>query len=187
MKKLSKGFTLIRTKLHLNLVDVKGFTLIELLIVIAVIGVLAAAVWTALDPNDKINAANDAKIQSDVGSLGQAEEAYATTKSGFYTDDVAAQTALVSNGDLKQALVPPAGYGSYAFKAPDPACAADAGAGCTKVVVCAPARSKKYNTVANTGVWIYSSSSGKACNIAVAAEPDATARCAGATADSVCP
>lgn len=46
MRRDGNGFTLIRTRLRRNLVNVYGFTLIELLIVIAIIGVLATFLIT---------------------------------------------------------------------------------------------------------------------------------------------
>ena len=54
----------------------KGFTLIELLLVIAVLGVLAAAVLTAINPIAKINAAKDATMKSDISQLANAISAY---------------------------------------------------------------------------------------------------------------
>lgn len=149
MKKLSKSAILS-----------KGFTLIELLIVIAVIGVLAAAVWIALDPQDKIRAANDSKVQADLGSIAQAEEAYATTKNGFYSGD---QAALVTNGDLKMQLTAPSGYMGYTDVGSPAACTS--GTTCTSVIVCGELKSKKYVNAA-TPRWTYCSSSGKAGAVA---------------------
>ena len=54
----------------------KGFTLIELLIVVAILGVMAAAVLIAIDPAAKIKAAKDATARSDMGQLGNALQAY---------------------------------------------------------------------------------------------------------------
>jgi len=93
----------------------KGFTLIELLIVIAIIGILAAVVLIGIDPVDKINAANDSKVQRDINALGNAMEAYAATHDGIYPDvsggDI--QDQLVTTGDLKVKLTAPNGYAAY--------------------------------------------------------------------------
>lgn len=56
----------------------KAFTLIELLIVIAVLGVLAAAVVAAINPVQKINKAKDSTVKSDMGQLVNALQAYFT-------------------------------------------------------------------------------------------------------------
>ena len=47
----------------------KGFTLIELLIVIAIIAVLAAAVFVALDPLTRFSDARDATRASDITQI----------------------------------------------------------------------------------------------------------------------
>lgn len=139
-----------------------GFTLIELLVVIAVIGVLAAGVIAAIDPLDKINAANDSRAQSDVGVEASSTEAYATSHSGYYPSSVA---DLVSSGDLKSALIAPNGY-TYTYTSSPANCTA--GTTCTSVVITAPLKSKKFT---NTPFQRYESSTGKTCQVAT----DATA------------
>jgi prepilin-type N-terminal cleavage/methylation domain-containing protein len=47
----------------------KGFTLIELLIVIAIIGILAAAILVAVDPVRRIQASRDARRSSETNAL----------------------------------------------------------------------------------------------------------------------
>lgn len=47
----------------------KGFTLIELLIVIAIIGILAAGITIAINPAQKINAAKNARVKSDLAQI----------------------------------------------------------------------------------------------------------------------
>lgn len=56
----------------------KGFTLIELLLVIAIMGILAAAIMTAIDPIKKINSAKDSTLKSDLGQIANAIAAYYT-------------------------------------------------------------------------------------------------------------
>lgn len=143
-----------------------GFTLMELLIVIAILGVLAGLVWTALDPLDKINAANDSKVQSDMGVIGQAMEVYATGKAGLTGGNYYAisQAELVTNGDLKSQFTVPTGY-AYSIVVPA-TCVAGGGVTCTSVAVCAtPLKSKKFAsaTAGSQKVYLYSSTSGKAC------------------------
>ena len=50
----------------------EGFTLIELLVVIAILAIIMAVVIVGINPADKINAANDSKVMSDVAAVGSA-------------------------------------------------------------------------------------------------------------------
>ena len=60
-----------------------GFTLIELLIVIAVLGILAVAVLSAINPIEQINRSRDTGSRSDAEQLlGAVDRFYATM--GFY-------------------------------------------------------------------------------------------------------
>jgi prepilin-type N-terminal cleavage/methylation domain-containing protein len=61
----------------------KGFTLIELLIVIAVLGILAVAVLSAINPIEQINRSRDTGSRSDAEQLlGAIDRFYATA--GYY-------------------------------------------------------------------------------------------------------
>ncbi|PJA42861.1 prepilin-type cleavage/methylation domain-containing protein, partial [Candidatus Woesebacteria bacterium CG_4_9_14_3_um_filter_39_10] len=61
----------------------KGFTLIELLIVIAVLGILAVAVLSAINPIEQINRSRDTGSRSDAEQLlGGVDRYYATN--GYY-------------------------------------------------------------------------------------------------------
>jgi len=61
----------------------KGFTLIELLIVIAVLGVLATAVLSAINPIEQINRGKDTGSRSDAEQLVSAIERYYASM-GYY-------------------------------------------------------------------------------------------------------
>lgn len=141
----------------------KGFTLIELLIVIAILGVLAAGILVAIDPVDKINSANDSKVQNDISGAGRAAEAYATTHNGFYP---AALTDLTDSGELKR--VPASPYTGAGFpytvqnyiNTPPVVGVCTAGTDCTGILIAGQLKSKKF-----TGItfWQYDSTTGKSC------------------------
>jgi prepilin-type N-terminal cleavage/methylation domain-containing protein len=77
----------------------KGFTLIELLIVIAILGVLAAAVLIAINPAAKIQAAKDSTVKSDMGQLVNTLQAYFTGAGNqLYPANLA---ALVTANEIK--------------------------------------------------------------------------------------
>ncbi|MBI2613170.1 MAG: type II secretion system protein [Candidatus Levybacteria bacterium] len=146
--------------------DFKGFTLIELLIVIAILGVLAAGILVAIDPIDKINQANDAKVQNDVSGAGRASEAYATVHNGFYP---ATLQDLVDAGELKRLPQAPSGYDAYSVvnmtgTPPVNAGSCTAGSECTGIIVSGRLKSKKY-AVPDTTYWQYQSPSGKSCAV----------------------
>lgn len=60
-----------------------GFTLTELLIVIAVIGVLASALATVINPKTHIDRANDARRKSDIATIQSALEQYRADNSAY--------------------------------------------------------------------------------------------------------
>ena len=61
----------------------KGFTLVELLIVIALLGVLAAAVLAAINPLEQANRARDTRMRSDASQLLAATDRYFVTQNEF--------------------------------------------------------------------------------------------------------
>ena len=89
----------------------KGFTLIELLIVIAILGILAAAVLVAINPTKRTGQARDAGRKNDIASVVTEVQAYYTTPGqGIYPAAVApvcsstigGLTILTTSGGLKQ-------------------------------------------------------------------------------------
>ncbi len=95
-----------------------GFTLIELLIVIAILGILAAAVLVAVNPAKRTQQARDAARKSDLGGVATALQAYYTTPGqGKYAGPggcgtgTGGFTTLTGNGDLKQVPNGPTGDG----------------------------------------------------------------------------
>ena len=61
----------------------KGFTLIELLIVITLLGILAVAVLSAINPIEQINRSRDTSSKSDAEQLINAIDRYYASK-GYY-------------------------------------------------------------------------------------------------------
>lgn len=71
----------------------KGFTLIELLIVIAVIVILAAAVFVALNPAKRFADARNSRRQTDVQNILNAIKTNEVDNGGTYLASIAALTA----------------------------------------------------------------------------------------------
>ncbi len=98
----------------------RGFTLIELLIVIAIMGILAAAVLVAINPIRRSQQARDASRKSDIGQFASALQAYYVTPgNAVYPTNVSgaadtALTALTAAGDLKRLPKDPKGN-SYSY------------------------------------------------------------------------
>src|SRR3989344_4063615 len=104
-KKL-RGFTT-------NSLHVRGFTLIELLIVIAILGILAAAVLVAINPGKRTRQAQDAKRKNDIGALATEVQGYYTTPGqGCYPANL---NVLVSDGYLKQMPTDPVSGNPYTY------------------------------------------------------------------------
>jgi len=87
----------------------RGFTLIELLLVIAILGVLSAAVVIAINPTKRLAQANDTKVKSDMQQIATGLSSYYTENS-FYPLTLAELTASL---DLKSIPVPPSTYTTY--------------------------------------------------------------------------
>ncbi len=84
----------------------RGFTLIELLVVIAVLGILAAVVLVAINPQARIQDARNSGVRADIGQIATALEASFTDNEGVYP---AALTDLQTEDQLKNIPVPPTG------------------------------------------------------------------------------
>lgn len=70
-----------------------GFTLVELIIVIAIIAILAAAVFVAIDPAQRLNQSRNARRNSDVETILGALKMHQADNGGTYYSTVAALTA----------------------------------------------------------------------------------------------
>lgn len=75
----------------------KGFTLIELLIVITIIGILAVAVLSAINPIEQIRRAQDQRLESDSAELLNALERYFTAFFEYPWGDSDPNKSRVSN------------------------------------------------------------------------------------------
>lgn len=139
----------------------RGFTLIELLIVIAILGILSAAVLVAVNPVKRQNQAKDSTIKADVGSISTAAQAYFTSPgNGTYPDETA---TLVANQDLKQLPVPPAG-GAYEYGKDPVNCLGTTERPCTEITVSEPL----FDPTVAGNLWCFRSSTGKATETTVA-------------------
>lgn len=70
----------------------KGFTLIELIIVIAIIAILAAAIFVAIDPARRLHESRNARRWSDVTNVLDAVVKYQVDNEGTHYSTVAALT-----------------------------------------------------------------------------------------------
>jgi len=77
----------------MNTKNRKGFTLVELIIVIAVIAVLAGAIFVAIDPARRLHEARNAQRWSDVTTMLDAVVKYQADNSGTHLTAIANMTA----------------------------------------------------------------------------------------------
>lgn len=137
----------------------KGFTLIELLIVIAIIGILAAAVLIAINPGKRQRQAQDAKRKNDIGALvTELQGFYTTPGAGCYPTDLA---VLTTQGYLKQ-LPTNVGGAQYDFITSGNATGCGTGGGPSEVALYASLG----DPTGATGVWCWRSTTGSAVETA---------------------
>lgn len=65
----------------------KGFTLVELLVVMAIVGVLAAASITLINPVAQMNKARDSKRKADIAQIRAALELYRSDNGSYPATD----------------------------------------------------------------------------------------------------
>src|SRR5579864_7133508 len=98
----------INFKQHSHIKNLHGFTLIELLVVIAVLGVLAAVLLIAVNPQEQLARGRDSGRQSSIAQLGNALQAYYTANAGVYmATSTTWETTLVTVGELKSTPADP--------------------------------------------------------------------------------
>lgn len=142
-----------------------AFTLIELLIAITVLGILALAVMTVINPAKRQNQAKDAKIKADIDQIITGLQAYYTTgNSQTYPVNL---STLVTKQDIKFLPTPPNG-GTYenGYQAQ-----AEGSGACDEISsLCAKAKlSWVLNDPQNgNDVWCWQSSTGKAQELTAA-------------------
>ena len=135
----------------------RGFTLIELLIVIAILGILAAAVLVAVNPKKRQEQAKDANIKADVGSIATGLQAYFTSPGqGSYPLTL---LKLEENKDLVKVPTPPAGAGAEYVYAVNPSATCDGTA--TAQCISASVSEPLFDKTATDAVWCWQSSTGK--------------------------
>lgn len=77
----------------------KGFTLIELLVVITIIATLAVVVYVAINPAQRVRAANDARRTTDVDSILTAIHAFSIDNGGTLPGGLVATDTQIGTGD----------------------------------------------------------------------------------------
>lgn len=135
----------------------KGFTLIELLIVIAILGILAAAVLVAINPGKRTRQAQDAKRKNDIGAMATEVQGYYTTPGqGTYPTSLG---VLTEQSYLKQMPLDPTANSAYGYAT---------NTGPAEVAVWATL-AEPTSTGGGTWLWCYQTATGKAQEITLGA------------------
>jgi len=149
----------------LKSISSKGFTLIELLIVIAILGVLAAAILVAINPGQRIASARNARVKSDLANVGAAANLFnadtgisAACASGGSYPNAWSQTACGQT--FMAAPLDPVGTAFTLSATPASCTAATAGAACTAIAVYGPAYSDGTIDASTNNKWCWRSATG---------------------------
>jgi prepilin-type N-terminal cleavage/methylation domain-containing protein len=146
-----------------------GFTLIELLVVIVILAILAVAVIVAINPAQRIAAANNSQVESNVSAWGGSAAAYAAQYGGYPQ----AWAAVGGTGTVAWTIPVPPVSTPYAYQASSTtngitACTTD----CTFASVAGPAV-KDVTTIPQVaaGIWCFKTKTGQVINIGDATSP----------------
>lgn len=82
----------------------KGFTLLELLIIIAVVAVLMAVAYVAINPAERLAQARDAERITDIHALADAMELYALDNDGYPAEADGYNGKIGIGGDIDTLL-----------------------------------------------------------------------------------
>lgn len=140
----------------------KGFTLVELLVVIAVVGILMAAVVVAINPAKKLAQARDSNRKTSIGQLVTALASF-YTQTSVYPGDLA---DLVTNGELKSIPQTPTG-GSFGY-VPNPTGCTTAAKTCLNAAIYDTYEQPTTSCGTGEAFWGWTSSSnltGKVCTV----------------------
>jgi len=76
----------------------EAFTLVELIIVIAIIAILAGAIFVAIDPARRLHETRNARRSSDIATVLDAVKKYQADNEGAHFDEIASMTNAVYYG-----------------------------------------------------------------------------------------
>ncbi|MBN2087196.1 prepilin-type N-terminal cleavage/methylation domain-containing protein [Candidatus Peregrinibacteria bacterium] len=134
----------------------KGFTLIELIIVIAIIAILAAAIFVAVDPARRLHETRNARRWSDISTILDAVKKYQADNEGTHFTDI----ANLTDGDYYRIGTESSSIcdESCAGQTPSPSCVDLTGIG-TNYLAVVPV-DPKVGTQAITGYMLMKETSG---------------------------
>ena len=142
-----------------------GFTLIELLVVIVILAILAVAVIVAINPAQRISAANNSTIQSNEASWGSSAASYAAQNGGYPTNWAAtggsgtAGAAWTIGTGASGAVYTVSGV-AYTYAVNPSSCNATT-TPCTDVSISAPVNTGD----GHAGIWCFQSKTGTVTNV----------------------